>query len=167
MSGPDFSSRRSAHTPRAGALLLGVGAFFALWSAWGAYSATAARSAARASLLRAESQAPLSPRAQGNRPEPVLAAASQLEQGVQHSPASIVAGLAAELPRDARFTRIAIVYASGSRLDLGITATRPEAYDTVLEQLARRTEIEQVLPGGESRGAEVDGRVRASLRVAK
>jgi hypothetical protein len=167
VSGPDFSSQRSSRTPRAGALLLGVGAFFALWSVWGAYAATAARSAARASLVRTESQAPLSPRAQRNGPEPILAAAAQLEQAIQHSPASIVAALAAELPRDARFTRIAIVYAAGSHLDLGVTATRPEAYDAVLEQLARRTEIEQVLPGGESRGAEVDGRVRASLRAAK
>ena len=161
---PDFSSRGRSASPRWGNVLLGLGLAFAAWSAWTAWKAWSDRREARASLQRVQAPA-RAPRSAAD--DPVLVGAAQLQRGIAHPPAAVLSDLAAQLPGDARYSSVAVAYDTSVRLDLAVSARRPEAYDRVLETLARSAEIEQVLPGGETRSDEVNGRVRAAFRAPR
>lgn len=163
MTRPDFSSRGRAAGRRWEGFVLGAGILAAAWSGWLAWDAWSDLRAARSSLERREAaQAIGSAPASTNRA--VEEAAAKLQRAALQAPANVVSTLAEGLPDDARYTSIGLAYESGVRAELSVSARSAEAYDELLERLAKAAEIEQVRPGEEIRGDDVQGRIQAAFK---
>ena len=161
---PDFSTRGRSPSPRWGNVLLGLGlAFCRMVGVVGVDGMVGPPRGPR-----------ISSKGTGHRAVDAVGRWRSRARGcsptsarLAHAPAAVLSDLAAQLPGDARYSSVAVAYDTAVRLDLAVIARRPEAYDRVLETLARSAEIEQVLPGGETRSDEVNGRVRAAFKAPR
>lgn len=161
---PDFSSRPRRQPAALGFLVLVIGVLAVVASAWSSWSAWRERRLAGLALSQLDSAARANPVL---RDRDLAEAAAKLERATLRPPAGVMAALAGVLPADARYSSIVLSYDGAVRTELGVSAKSTTSYDALLQQLAGAAEIEQVLPGGESRSDEVDGRVRALFKVER
>lgn len=80
------------------------------------------------------------------------------------APPRVLADLQEVLSGDVRLSGITLTYGEHLDLEMEVVARRPLAYDAFVRRLVESPRFARVLPGAESRGAEVRASVRATYR---
>lgn len=123
-----------------------------------AYEADVSMEQARKEVARAEAASETARRVM-NRSADLLVATSSVES----SPERILEDLRVVLPGGVQVVSLKVEYAPEgvARLDLGVVARGPEAYDRFLSALSKSPRFAEIRPGAESR----PGPVRAAVAL--
>lgn len=162
---PDFSTRRRQRAPGPSDLALLAVALMALFAAssaaWGAWAdlsrvrGATERAQDELDAARAHARALQS---RGGRAEDTLASRMVLTR--EAPPPRVLSDLTALLPADVRVVDLALDYGIRLELRLRLEARGTAAYDLFLKRLAESGRFSDVLPGDETRDAEVRATVR-------
>ena len=164
----DFSTRPRRRLRSADLALLGAGVLavaLAAHAAWGASSELRYRRNEVEELRRETESAAERVRAlESSRPSGGETLMSQAEFTVAAPPPRIVADLSALLPPDVRLLSLTLTYRDRLEVEARVSARKAEAYDELLTRLGKSPLFEDVVPGPESRDAELLASVRMLYR---
>ena len=166
---PDFGARGKDDEHRggwravqvAGLLALAYAAGVAVTEGMEASSADRSSETARADVTRLTQSAESGRRTLARHSDLLVATA-----GAESSPARVLADLRALLPEGVSVVSLKIEYLpdASARLELGVEARGPQAYDRFLSALSKSPHFSDIKPGSESRPGLVRATVSANHR---
>lgn len=166
---PDFSTRPSRRAPAPADLALLAGAVLALLLAGhAAWSGGAGLRRATGDVERARLEVETAGRrareleARKGRAEDTLVSRLLLTQDAP--PPRVLADLAALLPDAVRIVRLTLDYGNRLEVDVRVRARSASAYDLFLKRLSDSPLFADVVPGEESRDAEVQASLKMTYR---
>jgi Tfp pilus assembly protein PilN len=149
---------------------VGAGALLLLAVVSESWAARASASEARAAFDRIRSEAAATvdqARAlEARKAEGGRTLASQAALTREAPPPRVLSELTALLPRDVRLESVTLAYGERLEIEVSVVARTASSYDLFLARLAESKRFRDVLPGAESRDAEVRGSVRLSFGAA-